>query len=297
MATQVLHLRLLPTSSSLTTVSSSSLSVRRRRSYQASITGTAIEEDDVQRQTSTERSSGLGSDGLWSSLSSYMNDDGREPLDASNTSQSLLGLSTTLFNDVNSFVMDKEDPGEYIPAPAISAAEMESNSQLEDVLYTLREVLPGPMVKIGMENKLSKAWSLVNDDIKVQDPLVCLNGKHRLGAWLHTLAATNVQVNLVEIYAERNRAQSCKGYIYAVWTLLFPEDLLSALKHPTSSLFESVQRSPLPLNLSGESKFEVDRTGQVISIESNWYATKEEEELLDSVKLFLASLLHREAHS
>lgn len=32
-----------------------------------------------------------------------------------------VGLSTSLFNDVNSFVMDKEDPAEYVPAPAISA--------------------------------------------------------------------------------------------------------------------------------------------------------------------------------
>lgn len=58
-------------------------------------------------------------------------------------------------------------------------SELELNTQLENILYVLREVLPGSMVKTGMDNKLLEAWSFVSDDIKVQDPLVCLKGKDR----------------------------------------------------------------------------------------------------------------------
>lgn len=153
MATLPLHLPFTP--SSLTR------SLRRRRSSRTSITGMAINDDDVHNQISTKMPSELGSDDVWSSLSSFMDDEGREPLGASATAQSLMGLSTSLFNDVNSFVMDKEDPAEYIPAPAISAEELELNTQLENILYVLREVLPGPMVKTGMDNKLLEAWSFV----------------------------------------------------------------------------------------------------------------------------------------
>lgn len=292
MATLPLH---LPFTSS--SPSSSTRSLRRRRSYRASITGMAINEDDVHNQISTKMSSELGSDDLWSSLSSFMDDEGREPLGASAASQSLMGLSTSLFNDVNSFVMDKEDPAEYVPAPDISAADLELNTQLENVLYVLREVLPGPMVKTGMDNKRLEAWSFVSDDIKVQDPIVCLEGKDRLWSWLRTLATTNAQVHLNEIYAERSRAHPFKGFIHAVWTLVFPEELQPTLKHPTSSSSKCVERSSLQLKLSGESKLEVDTTGQVMSIESNWYVTKEREEELDSIKLLLTSLLLKEAHN
>lgn len=269
----------------------------RRQSYKAVARGVVTDEEHHSQQTSTDRPSHSNSADLWSSLSTFILDENWEPTPASDTSQNMLGLSASLFDDASSFIMEEEKPAQYVPAPPIDAADLELSTKLEDVLYILRDVLPGPMNKIGTENTLLAAWRLVNDEVKVQDPLICFKGKDRLWHWLHTLAAADIVVDLHEIYAESIRGHPFKGCVYAVWTLSFPQDMQSNLMHFFPNPYGYLERIPSQLKLSGESKFEIDNTGQVLSIESQWYITKEEgEEMFETAKMCLAALLLKEAN-
>ncbi|MCO5573397.1 hypothetical protein L7F22_027168 [Adiantum nelumboides] len=242
-------------------------------------------EDGLLHQSDSEKSwdseKSLDSDGTWSSLSAIF--DGEHGA-YSDSSESLLGFSSSLFYDVSSCAMDKEDPPEYIPAPTQNAADFEQSKRLEDVLYTLREVLPGSVRKAGMNEKLLVAWRLVHHDIKVQDSLVCLQGKDTLQSWLRCLAFANAQVNLHDIYAERMTARPCQNCIYAIWTVSFPGNLQLTSK---PSILEGVKDLHSEFSISGESKFEIDGTGQVISVVSKWYVPYGGKEMLEQVKNYL----------
>ncbi|KAI5069257.1 hypothetical protein GOP47_0015558 [Adiantum capillus-veneris] len=218
-------------------------------------------------RTNTKKS--LGSDDTWFSLSAFLKG---EYGAYSESSESLLGFSTSLFNDASSSVIDKEDPSEYIPAPAENSA----------------------VCKFGMDEKLLEAWRLVYHDVKVQDSLVCLQGKDKLLAWLQTLAAANAQLNLLDIYAERIATQPGKDCIYAIWTLSIPGKLQSTAN---PSIFEGEESFQRELSLSGESKFDIDGTGQVVSVVSKWYVPSGGEEKLELAKKCLISLLHKHMHN
>jgi hypothetical protein len=58
-------------------------------------------------------------------------------------------------------------------------ADVDFNAKLENALYILRDLLPGPVSKTGMENELSEAWMLMHDDVRVQDPILDAYGKGR----------------------------------------------------------------------------------------------------------------------
>ena len=56
---------------------------------------------------------------------------------------------------------------------------MAFNSQLENALYILKDLLSSPVRKTGMENELSAAWMLIHDEVIFEDPVLCTSGKER----------------------------------------------------------------------------------------------------------------------
>lgn len=217
------------------------------------------------------------------------------------------------------------------------------NKKAENVLYIFKDVLAGPMKKVGADKRCIAAWRLLNDEVRVHDPLVCFKGKRRLHTWLKTLADAGTVMDLHEIYSKSSILHPLKRWVHAVWTLSLTNDLqkssmelgiwtwwmqnydafvrdvqcgdLISITHhknksnmnissrdliadlPEGVLLPSKSTPAIQLKLSGESKFELDRSGQVLCIESAWYITKEEgREMFETAKLWLAALLYKEAN-
>ncbi|KAH7298372.1 hypothetical protein KP509_25G039900 [Ceratopteris richardii] len=250
--------------------------------------GNGIRNEDRPSRIGTESGFDSGSPDMWASLSVFLENEQKGQV---NSSESLLELSSSLLDDTEVYLMEKEDPPEYIPAPVQSGADLECSRQLENVLYILRDVLPGPVQKIGIDDKLHEAWELVHDEIKIQDPLMCFQGKDKLRCCLYALALANVHVELHDIYAKRSIAATCENCVYAIWTITFPGHIQATSKPHN---FEREEESMSKLSLSGEAKFGMHCTGQVISIISDWMVTKGSEEVMEAVKNYLAWSLHKE---
>eukprot|EP00249_Psilotum_nudum_P016973 c26086_g1_i1 orf=935-1690(-) len=109
-------------------------------------------------------------------------------------------ISSLLLDDTDAFEVEEKEPAKYVPPPSIDPSDLDLNRKVENLLYTLKDLLPGPVNKCGFEReKCFAARNLFHFAVEVQDPLVCMTGITSLQQWLKILATTGAMVELHEI--------------------------------------------------------------------------------------------------
>ncbi|CAK9231052.1 unnamed protein product [Sphagnum troendelagicum] len=217
--------------------------------------------------------------------------------------------------DVESSEKD-EDPPLYVPPPPISLEDMDMQSKVEMLLYTMKDLLPGLLDS----TKVEAARSLLSSSVEIQNPLVCYQGIDRLDALLRVLCEAQVSIDLHDIYYENLMMHPNKRWLYVVWTMNISEGSQQSTKkfgvHESISqqlnledAEKSTTQSPTDsegaesrlhalegssLKLSGESVLEMDKSGLVTRISSTWYVMqKEGEASFAAAKHWLSSCIQR----
>ncbi|KAL3686133.1 hypothetical protein R1sor_004155 [Riccia sorocarpa] len=170
-------------------------------------------------------------------------------------------------------IFEEEEPlAEYVPPPQIPVEDVEIRNNVEEVMYTLLECIPGPMNALLHDDKKWGALiRMFSETVQVQDPLICVKGLNSLEKLLKGLCHAGITVNLHDVYYENIAAEKCKRWVYAIWT---------AQNHE--------------FKLSGESRYEVNKEGKVKSVSSVWYKLRGEDDTqLAALKLWLADLYSR----
>lgn len=158
-----------------------------------------------------------------------------------------------------------EEPPQYVSPPPISAEDICIRDKVESLLYSLERVLPGQLDN----GKVQVLCSMLCATVEVQNPVTCFRGSDKCSEWLRALMQVQASINLHELYYENDVEDSDKRRIYTVWTVSF-------LEHVRANLIENLSELE-PNQMSGETIFEMEKSGLVSRISSTWYVLQEDD--------------------
>ncbi|KAG0611206.1 hypothetical protein M758_7G123000 [Ceratodon purpureus] len=161
-----------------------------------------------------------------------------------------------------------EEPPQYVPPPPISAEDICIRDKVESLLYILERVLPGRLDG----DKAKALCSMLCSTVEGQNLAICFRGSDKCSAWLRALMQVQASINLHELYYENDMEDSDKRRVYTVWTVSFLEHVRGSVSDPIQILSESE-----PNQMSGETMFEMEKSGLVSHISSTWYVLQEDD--------------------
>ncbi|CAM6104427.1 unnamed protein product [Calypogeia fissa] len=214
-------------------------------------------------------------------------------------------------------VEEVEEPALYVPPPPIPSRDLSMRNKVEDLMYTLKDIMSGPVAEmVTDEKKRDTMVKLFYEKVELQNPLFCSRGIDALVEWVQLLGLLGVGVKLHDIYYENTVQSPYKRWVYATWTTTLTNDLQMSVVE--LGLMEWWARCHLPelwnspgsekqhaeenqsmknrvLSLSGECRFEMAESGQVANVHTKWYKLAEDggaEDFMDA-KLWLSGILRR----
>eukprot|EP00899_Mesostigma_viride_P022176 jgi/Mesvir1/3142/Mv16312-RA.3 len=149
-------------------------------------------------------------------------------------------------------IEEDDDILEVVPPPPLPEAEVRFREDVERLLYSLKDSLPGPLhVSAGGDDVDVFKLGLFRDDVKYQDPLVSLTSAASYQQYLAALGAAGARMDLDTIYYTRQVAFPDTRWVHTSWTVTVSLPAISPPATPSASA-DAALPPPLPQEQAGQ---------------------------------------------